>query len=106
MFQSIVSNKCLTREREQAVSSELTLEQYLLSLQQPKRKRGIPGFIKCDLMKILKIDPDIGPKRARKFLINNRKEREKEGEHVYEEKYIAELNKVIFHTLTCVNYLN
>ncbi len=38
-FQSIVSKKCLTREREQAVSSELTLEQYLLSLQQPKRKK-------------------------------------------------------------------
>jgi len=102
----VESLSAITRERKQAVSSELTLEQYLLSLQQPKRQRGIPGFIKCDLMKILKIDPDIGPKRARKFLINNRKEREKEGEHVYEEKYIPELNKVIFHTLTCVNCLN
>jgi len=75
------------------------MRQYLLSQQQTKRQRGIPGFIKCDLMKIMKIDPDIGPKRARKFLINNRNEKEKEGELVYEEKYIPELNKVILKRL-------
>jgi len=61
---------------------------------------------------MMKIDPDLNPKRARKNLINQNKEKVEARESTYDASYIPELNKVtLFNWLNCnivklFNWLN
>ncbi len=63
LYQNIVAKKCISKAQETKERHELNLEEYLISQQRPnKLVRGIPGFIKEELLKIIRLDPDIGPK--------------------------------------------
>ena len=60
------------------------------------KKRGIDEFIKIELIKMMKYDSDLTPKRALTKLILKRKKQEEKGESTFDCKYIPSLDKVNF----------
>jgi len=108
------SGKCISKKVEEIpVNAPVNIHEYIALTRQPtKKRRGVPVFIKEELKVMMKIDPDLNPKRARKNLINQNKEKVEARESTYDASYIPELNKVtLFNWLNCnivklFNWLN
>ncbi len=105
LYHSIFNNECVTKARPELNegNANFNLDQFLEAQQLAKKQfRGVPGFVKEEILNMMKIDPDINPKRAHKNLINNGTERIDNNEEVYEEKYIPELKKVSIMYVTYI----
>jgi len=108
LFRSQTSLDCISKKNEEILketrtAENLNIEQYVQLTQQPclrERRRGVPVVIKEDLKIMMKIDPDLPPKRARRNLLTQQKEKFENGEKTYDATTIPELNKVNINMLT------